>query len=85
MFDPTFGSSVFDTRACSLVRIDSFPARWQDGRVFIDAPDLHGYAEELPGETDSILFYATYKKDSHRQGADVWDLIRLTSPEERKG
>ena len=57
------------------------PALWQDGRVFIDAEDLHGYAEEL--EEDTIIFYAAYKDGSHRAGADVWDLIRLTSAETR--
>lgn len=45
--------------------------------MFIDADDLHGYAEEL--EEDTIIFYAAYKDGSHRAGADVWDLIRLTS------
>ena len=57
------------------------PALRQDGRVFIDADDLHGYAEEL--EEDTIIFYAAYKDGSHRAGADVWDLIRLTSAETR--
>ena len=43
--------------------------------------DLHGYAEEVADDT--ILFYATYKPESHRAGVDVWDLIRFGTEDSR--
>ena len=61
--------------------VHDFPGEFKDGKVLIDAKDLIGYAEEL--SDDTVLFYATYKPESHRAGVDVWDLIRLTGESQR--
>lgn len=63
------------------VEVHDFPGVFDGGELRIDSKDLAGYCKEL--SEDTIMFYASYKKGSHREGVDVWDLIRLTSETQR--
>lgn len=82
------------TWADGRVEVHDFPGYFTKGRIVIDSQDVLGYALEMAadnghvapmkrGGADTILFYAGYRPGSHRAGADVWDLIRLTSPDKR--
>ena len=73
------------------VEVHDFPGVFVNGELVIDSHDLTGFAVETneggytdkQGGADTILFYATYKPESHRAGVDVWDLIRITNETQR--
>ena len=69
------------TWADGRVEVHDFPGVFEAGELHIDSKDLTGYCKEL--SHDTIMFYATYKEGSHREGVDVWDLIRITTPIQR--
>ena len=82
------------TWADGRTEVHNFPGYFKQGRIVIDSPDVLGYAVEMSadnghvapmkrGGADTILFYAGYRPGSHRAGADVWDLIRLTAEDKR--